>query len=109
MTLPFEKSMLNPTVSVVVSAYNRPEMLSSALASLLAQTYTHLEIIVQDDSTTDDSQVAVEALADPRIRYTRNKPSLGTSANLRAGYRKCTGKYFCALNDDDLCHPDYIQ
>jgi glycosyltransferase involved in cell wall biosynthesis len=101
--------MSKSTVSVVVSAYNRPEMLKAALASLLAQTYTDLEIIVQDDSPLDDCQAVVEALADPRIHYTRNQPPLGTSANLRAGYRKCTGKYFCTLNDDDLYHPEYIR
>jgi glycosyltransferase involved in cell wall biosynthesis len=109
MTQNAEDLMSKPTVSVVVSAYNRPEMLSAALASLLAQSYKELEIIVQDDSPLDDCQKVVEALSDPRIRYTRNKPALGTSANLRAGYRKCTGKYFCTLNDDDLYHPDYVQ
>jgi glycosyltransferase involved in cell wall biosynthesis len=100
--------MREPLVSVVVSSYNRPAMLKTALLSLLEQTHRHLEIIVQDDSTNDDCYQVVFDLADPRISYTRNRPPLGTIRNLRAGYRKCTGKYFSTLNDDDMYSPDYI-
>jgi glycosyltransferase involved in cell wall biosynthesis len=84
-------------------------MLKSALLSVLEQTYQHLEIIVQDDSTNEDCSRVVRDLADPRIIYTRNQPPLGTLRNLRAGYRKCTGKYFSTLNDDDIYGPNYIQ
>jgi glycosyltransferase involved in cell wall biosynthesis len=101
--------MQEPLVSVVVSSYNRPAMLKSALLSLLEQSYQHLEIIVQDDSTNETCSRVVLDFADPRIMYMRNQPSLGTIRNLRAGYRKCTGKYFSTLNDDDVYSPDYIQ
>jgi glycosyltransferase involved in cell wall biosynthesis len=84
-------------------------MLRAALDSLLAQTYAHLEILVQDDSTNDGCGQVVRELNDPRIHYTRNQPALGTVSNLRAGYRKATGKYFSTLNDDDLYTPTYIQ
>ncbi|MCU1321236.1 MAG: glycosyl transferase [Acidobacteriaceae bacterium] len=100
--------MNEPLVSVVVSSYNRPLMLQTALRSVLGQSYSNLEIIVQDDSTNDECGQVVLDLADPRIRYTRNQPALGTISNLRAGYRKCTGKYFSTLNDDDVYGPDYI-
>jgi glycosyltransferase involved in cell wall biosynthesis len=102
-------SVTNPLVSVVVSAYNRPSLLRAALGSVQRQTYGELEILVQDDSTTDECEQVVSELADARVLYTRNRPSLGTSANLRAGYRKCQGKYFCTLNDDDLYADNYIQ
>ena len=101
--------MHEPLVSVVVSSYNRPAMLKSSLQSLLQQTHQHLEIIVQDDSTNEDCSLVISELADPRIIYTRNHPPLGTLRNLRAGYRKCTGKYFSTLNDDDAYGPGYIQ
>ncbi len=101
--------MHEPLVSVVVSSYNRPAMLKGALRSLLQQTHQHLEIVVQDDSTNEDCSLVVSELADPRIVYTRNQPPLGTIRNLRAGYRKCTGKYFSTLNDDDVYSSSYIQ
>jgi glycosyltransferase involved in cell wall biosynthesis len=98
-----------PLASVVVSAYNRPDMLRSALASVIGQTYSELEIIVQDDSTNEACLEVVLEFNDSRIRYTHNSPSLGTAANLLDGYRKATGTYFSTLNDDDLYGPTYID
>ncbi len=96
-------------MSVVVSAYNRPAMLRSALESLRDQTYPDLEILVQDDSTDDTCAEVIREFAEPRVSYTRNVPSLGTGQNLLAGYKKATGTYFATLNDDDLYGPAYIE
>jgi glycosyltransferase involved in cell wall biosynthesis len=101
--------LATPLVSVIVSAYNRPELLALSIASVCNQTYGALEIIVQDDSTNDECAAVVQAAGDSRVRYTHNSPALGTAANLLAGYRKATGTYFCTLNDDDLYGPDYIE
>jgi glycosyltransferase involved in cell wall biosynthesis len=101
--------MDRPLVSVIVSAYNRPAMLRDAIASVQSQTYEDLEILVQDDSTNDDCKQIVQGLLDARIHYSSNRPSLGTSLNLLAGYKKSRGKYFCTLNDDDLYDPEYIE
>lgn len=106
---PLEVSVDSPLVSVIVSAYNRPEMLLAALNSIFAQSYQKLEIIIQDDSPEDGCQRVVEEFGDSRIRYTRNYPSLGTLRNLRCGYRRATGKYVCTLNDDDLYAEKYIE
>jgi glycosyltransferase involved in cell wall biosynthesis len=102
-------ALAKPLVSVIVSAYNRPELLALSLASVCNQTYGTLEIIVQDDSTNDECAMVVLAAGDSRVHYTHNVPALGTAANLLAGYRKATGTYFCTLNDDDLYAPDYIE
>lgn len=83
-------------------------MLREALLSVQAQTYGELEILVQDDSTSDECRQVVKSFNDSRIRYSRNEPPLGTSLNLLAGYRSSRGKYFCTLNDDDLYAPTYI-
>jgi glycosyltransferase involved in cell wall biosynthesis len=100
--------MIRPLVSVIISSYNRPSMLREALLSVRAQTYDELEILVQDDSTSDECRQVVKSFSDPRIRYSKNEPPLGTSLNLLAGYRSSRGKYFCTLNDDDLYAPMYI-
>jgi len=84
-------------------------MLLTALQSVQVQSYPNLEIIIQDDSTTDDCEQAISEVKDLRVRYTRNRPPLGTAGNLRAGYRKAQGKYFSTLNDDDYYGPTYIQ
>jgi glycosyltransferase involved in cell wall biosynthesis len=101
--------LATPLVSVIVSAYNRPELLALSLASVCGQTYDALEIIIQDDSTNNECARVVQAASDSRVRYTHNSPALGTAANLLAGYRSATGKYFSTLNDDDLYGLDYIE
>ena len=98
-----------PLVSVVISSYDRPGMLLTALQSVQAQSYPNLEILIQDDSTTDECEQAIFGVNDPRIHYTHNRPRLGTGENLRAGYRKAQGKYVATLNDDDYYGPTYIQ
>jgi glycosyltransferase involved in cell wall biosynthesis len=98
-----------PLVSVVVSCYNRPVMLNAALQSVLSQTMRNLEVVVQDDSTDLSCEDLVSGIDDERIRYTHNRPPLGTGRNLIAGYWKCRGKYFSTLNDDDLYDPEYLE
>jgi glycosyltransferase involved in cell wall biosynthesis len=100
--------MDTPLVSVIISAYNRPVMLLTALRSVQNQSYTNIEILIQDDSTSNECERAIRDINDPRIQYIHNRPSLGTVGNLRAGYRKASGKYFCTLNDDDYYDPTYI-
>ena len=101
--------MANPLVSVIVSAYNRPAMLAVALQSVLGQTCTNLEILIQDDSTDTRCEALVSTFSDPRIRYTHNSAPLGTVGNLRAGYRKSSGVLFSTLNDDDFYLPTYLE
>lgn len=101
--------MAPPLVSVVISAYNRPEMFRVALESVLNQTIADIEIIVQDDSSNNECEQIVLGLNDNRIYYTHNRPRLGTAANLRAGYRKCKGKYISTLNDDDFYAQRYLE
>jgi glycosyltransferase involved in cell wall biosynthesis len=97
-----------PVVSVVISCYDRPAMFEVAINSVLNQTLREIEIIVQDDSTDSACEELVASIHDERIRYTHNRPSLGTLNNLVAGYRKCRGKYFSTLNDDDIYDPEYL-
>jgi glycosyltransferase involved in cell wall biosynthesis len=84
-------------------------MLNAALQSALSQTVRNLEVVVQDDSTDVSCEDLVSGIGDERIRYTHNRPPLGTGRNLIAGYRKCRGKYFFTVNDDDLYEPEYLE
>ena len=63
-------------VSTIIPVYNRPKMLREAAASVLAQTYRPIEIIISDDGSTDDTQSVAQELvqAHPEeIRYVRNE------------------------------------
>lgn len=67
------KSFLDaaPLISVIMPSYNCAETIEIAMRSILRQTYTHLELIVVDDNSTDATAQVVERLAneDSRVRY----------------------------------------
>jgi glycosyltransferase involved in cell wall biosynthesis len=100
---------MTPLVSVVVPSYDRPRYLHEAVASVIAQTYRNLEIIVSDNASPTDPGPALASFGDPRIRLCRNACNLGVGGNIAAGLRKCAGKYAAILGDDDLWHPEFLS
>ena len=57
-----------PEVSVIVPAYNAQATLGETLESVLAQTFTDLELIVVDDGSTDGTAAVANAIDDARVR-----------------------------------------
>ena len=53
-------------VSVVIPSYNHRQYLAAAVDSVLGQTHEHLELIVVDDGSTDDSREYLRGISDPR-------------------------------------------
>ncbi|MEL6841724.1 MAG: glycosyltransferase family 2 protein [Bacteroidota bacterium] len=92
-----------PLISVAIPTYNGGKRILHALASLQRQDYDNLEIIISDNSSTDDTQAIVEyqATQDPRIRYFRHERNLGASYNFDFGLKQARGKYFIWMSDDD--------
>jgi CDP-glycerol glycerophosphotransferase len=95
-----------PLISVVVPAYDVAAYLPACLDSILAQTHRHLEVIVVDDGSPDESGAIAEEYAarDPRVRvvHTENR-GLGAARN--EGLRHATGTYLAFADSDDLVPP----
>jgi len=99
-----------PLISVCIPTYHRPKDLLEAIQSCLSQTYTRIEIIICDDSKNDATEQAVADLVlSGRIRYYRNRPSLGQAGNVNRLFTLATGQYICLLHDDDLLLPNALQ
>jgi glycosyltransferase involved in cell wall biosynthesis len=96
-------------VSVVIPTCNRAGLLRRAIASVLRQTYDHLEVIVVDDASTDDTRDVVESFNDRRIRYVRHATNRGGSATRNTGLDAATGQYIAFLDDDDEWVPEKTQ
>lgn len=96
-----------PLVSVIMPTYNRASLIGPAIESVLAQTYSHLELIVIDNFSTDDTERFVGALAarDPRIRYFKFANNGLVAASRNAGMQAAAGKYLAFLDSDDAWLP----
>ncbi len=103
-------SNLTPKVSVGMPVYNGAETLPAALDSLLAQTYTDFEVLINDNASTDATEAICRAYAarDSRIRYERNSANLGAAGNFNRVFERARGAYFKWFACDDLLAPDYL-
>jgi glycosyltransferase involved in cell wall biosynthesis len=100
--------MKEPTVTIVVPAYQRLHYLQEALASALKQTYQNFELIVSDDGGSDEIAGYVESLKDPRLRYRRNTRKLGIAMNNFTAFSDARGKYIASLHDDDAWEAGFL-
>ncbi len=90
-------------VSVIIVTYNRVEALKRSIMSVLSQSYEDYELIIVDDSSTDNTESMVKELQDSRIRYIKlDKNSGGSYAPRQMGQKMSTGKYIAVLDDDDF-------
>ena len=97
-------------VSVVVTCYNLQDKIGKCLESLNKQTYPHLEIIVIDDGSKDDSFSVIEAIAatDKRIRPVHQE-NQGVSATRNNGIDLATGEYLMFIDGDDYVADTYVE
>ena len=96
-------------VSVVIPAYNAEATLGATLASVRAQTYTNLDIVVVDDGSTDGTGALARAEAglDPRIRVVSVKNG-GVAAARNVGIAASRGAFIAPIDADDVWHPEKI-
>ena len=110
--LVIDRELSEVLVSVVITTFNRQELLGKALRSVQSQSYQNLEIIVVDDYSDDDtpSIVAEFMRHDPRIVYLRTPNQSGRPSiprNLAIAQAK--GKYIAFLDDDDYWRRKKIE
>jgi len=106
----------DPLVSVLITTYNRKNLLKNCLDSITLQTYKNLQIILIDDASTDGTFEMFEETfkQDKRIEYIRRKKNTvqfgGEEDNFRLSHSLKKGDYFINMGDDDYwVDLDYIN
>jgi glycosyltransferase involved in cell wall biosynthesis len=88
-------------VSVIIPTYNRSSYLKRAIQSVLNQNHDNIEVIVVDDTSTDNTEEVVQSFHDDRIIYIKNEKNKGANFSRNVGLKKATGTYISFLDDDD--------
>ena len=98
-------------ISVIIPLYNSERFIGKCLESLLAQTYSNLEVIVVDDSSTDNSlEIAREyAKKDCRVKVFSGTKYSGVSAVRNVGLSNASGEYICFVDSDDYVSKYFLQ
>ena len=97
-----------PQVSAIITTFNRAHYLEKAIKSVLGQDFSDYELLILDNSSSDNSQAVVEAFQDERIRYIKHPP-LNISQTRNLGIRESKGDFIAFLDDDDEWLPQKLR
>ena len=102
-------SQQSPMVTVVITTYNRADMVGRAIQSVLNQTHKDFELIVVDDCSTDNTEEVIKAFHDSHLCYIRHDKNRRLPAARNTGMKAAQGKYLAFLDDDDEWLPDRLK
>jgi teichuronic acid biosynthesis glycosyltransferase TuaG len=99
----------HPIFSVVVTTYNRKELLKETLSSILIQSYTNFELIVVDNYSEYEFTEFIKSFKDDRIRAYQNQNDGIIAVNRNYGIDKSEGQYIAFCDDDDVWESDKLE
>jgi len=96
-----------PLVSIIIPCYNSQAFLKDAIASAVNQSYSHVEIIVIDDGSTDGSLEIIKSFGE-QVRWETGK-NQGAPLARNRGIELARGEYIKFLDADDVLLPDCLK
>ncbi len=101
--------MSQPTYSVVIPVYNRPQEVSDILESLAKQTVQTFEVILVEDGSEVTSEKVFEQYASKFSMQYIFKPNTGPGPSRNVGFEKARGKYVVVFDSDCILPPHYFE
>jgi glycosyltransferase involved in cell wall biosynthesis len=100
-----------PLVTVMIPTYRQPELVLRAVDSALLQDYPHLQVLVSDDASPDDTAARVATRRDARLAFHRSEVNRGRVGNYRHMlYALAEGAWVVNLDADDyFTDPSFIS
>ena len=101
---------MDKLVSIIMPSYNTGIFISESIRSVLSQTYSNWELIIVDDSSTDNTdEIVAPFLIDNRIKYLKNEKNSGAAVSRNRALREAKGKWIAFLDSDDLWLPEKLE
>ncbi len=102
--------LMKPYFSIIIPTYNRGYILWKTIQSIQNQTFSDWELIIIDDSSTDNTNLVVaQFLQDKRIYYFKNKKNLGPSQSRNIGLDKAKGEIIAYVDSDDPIFEFFLE
>lgn len=95
-----------PLVTVITPTYNRASFLDETISSVLGQEYPHLEYLILDDGSTDNTEEIVQKYLG-KARY-ENHANMGETRTVNKGLKMARGEIIVVVNSDDPLLPGAI-
>jgi glycosyltransferase involved in cell wall biosynthesis len=95
--------------SVVIPLYNKESFIINTLNSVIDQTFSDFEILLINDSSTDNSLKVAQEVKDPRIKHIQHSSNKGLSASRNTGIKNAQSNYIAFLDADDLWKPKFLE
>jgi glycosyltransferase involved in cell wall biosynthesis len=101
---------MSPKLSICIATFNRGGFIAETLDAIIAQLDPHVELIVVDGASQDNTASVVSRylLPERRIRYVRESVNSGVDADYDKAVGYATGEYCWLMTDDDLIEPDAV-
>ncbi|MCF8342561.1 MAG: glycosyltransferase family 2 protein [Chitinophagaceae bacterium] len=106
-----DQLLIQPLVSVLITAFNREKYIAKSIESVLQSTYTNFELIIVDDCSVDDTFKIASSflLKDKRIKIFKNNLNLGQFGNRNKAIHLANGEYIKFLDSDDMLMPNGLK
>jgi glycosyltransferase involved in cell wall biosynthesis len=102
----------NPLVSILMANYNNGKFISTAINSVILQTYSPVELIIVDDASIENTKSLISdylSLYSQTVFFYENKKNLGCGATLAECVKYAKGDYLAILDPDDCIESDAIE
>jgi glycosyltransferase involved in cell wall biosynthesis len=98
------------SVNIGMPVYNEARYISKAIESVLSQEFTDFQLIIFDNSSTDNTIAVCQKYADrdSRIKIIKNPINIGVSDNFKKAFEESNSPYFVWISGHDLWHPQFL-
>jgi glycosyltransferase involved in cell wall biosynthesis len=107
--MPVRDNSYEVLVTVITVTYNSSAYVRDAIESVLAQSHSHIQYIIGDDCSTDETWKIIQEYQDTRIKAYRNEMNLREYPNRNKAIRLATGKYVLFIDGDDVLYPHGLE